>query len=464
MDDLQSSSRKKIIIVITGIIILILVLGLGYYFLLRKDATGTTKPLGALFGNVAENVSGTSDTNTGITQTSNNNTDINGTEKEPLFRQLSTIPTSGATSVTLNGKTFVRYVTRELGYVYQVDPKTGDTTQLTNTTIPRIYEAYWGEQGNSVVLRFLKDDQVTKQGIIKTYLAYLNLPLATGSSTDAIGSLTGEFLPDNISAVSMSPDGKKLFYLLPIPEGVSGSIVDLSTKNTREVFRNSFSEWLPELQNNDQVILTTKPSANIKGFSYLYDFNKKSFTRLLREKDGLTTHGQSGDKMLYSENIGRNNILGLYDAKGFSTDEGAVSHEEPLSLTTLPEKCAWFNNTKEVLCGSFTANSHMQIPDDWYRSVYSFSDTFWKINTDTSEITLIADPKDTIKQEFDVLLPFITRDQTHFIFVNKKDGTLWSMHIEETVAETTENTQGLTPEELKDAQGSAPSPTTDTGN
>ncbi len=471
MDEELTSSKKPWIII--GVV-LVLLLGIGLYFFFSRAKGGTdtgTSSSSSLFGFLGTDTP--RPTGTEITpgnSDTQNNTQNTTPGEEPLFRHLANIPVAGATAVVHDGKTYVRYIARENGYVYEVDPQTGASTQLTNTTIPRIYEAFWGNSGNSVVIRYLTRDQLSRQDVIKTRLTDLALPVAdpNGTSTSALGSLTGsgnDFLPDNISTVSISPDGTHLFYLLPVTDGVSGTSVSIATRAAKEVLRSSFSEWLPQILNNGTIILTTKASASVPGFSYLYNPLDKTFSRLVREKDGLTTLAeQNGKRLIYSENISGNTTLSLYDTKGFESDEGDVVHTEPLQLATIPEKCAWSNNSVRIYCGAFTSTPRVEIPDSWYQGVVSFSDTFWTINTDTSEITFLSDPvkENSAGHTFDVFMPFTGGDENHFFFVDKNDATLWSMHIIKSkfIASDEPSTQAgnapiLTPDELKDAAGSS---------
>jgi hypothetical protein len=458
----EENSSKKIIWIILGIIVFLLIAFGVYYFIFRKSADTGTGPQSLFGGLVTSGIETSGSTGGDVEKTpvpGSNLSGGSGTEEEPLFRQLSTIPIAGAIAIERGGKSYVRYVARENGHVFEVDPKTGSSIELTNTLIPRIYEAYWVKGGNSVLLRYLTQDQLSRRDIIKTYLTHLDLPTENNSGAavpGALGSLRGEFLPNDISAVSISPNGTHLFYLEPIAEGVSGKIITLATMATKEIFRNSFSEWLPQLLDNGNVILTTKPSTNVPGFSYLYNPANKTLTRIIREKNALTTLSErGGSRILYSENLTGNTMLGFYDKQGVSAEEGVVSHESPIPLATLPEKCVWSKNTTLLYCGAFTSTPRAQIPDDWYQGVLSFADSFWLIDTNTIEITFLADPKKSIQKEFDVFMPFIGNDEHYFFFTNKKDNTLWEMRLVNTVAQTAaEAMPGLTPDELRDAQGS----------
>lgn len=450
---------KKILWIIIAIFVAILLAALYFFMVIRTDTEGGSRTFfGNLFGSGQEE-----DTlRTGIVGTGSDGSEGDGSggavTRTPLFRQLANIPVAGGVAIIKDGRPSVRYVARETGHVFEVNPADGATTELTNTTIPRVYEALWVNGGNSVVLRYLAQNPLTLKDSIKTYLAHLELPIATSSSASMLGSLKGEFLPDNITALSISPNGKLLFYLLPVSDGVSGTTVTIATRAAKEVLRHSFSEWLPQILNDGNIVLTTKPSADVHGFAYLYTPTNKKLTRLVREKNALTTNTEArGVRMLYSQNIAGNTVLGLYDNAGFGSEEGVVNHEANVPLATLPEKCAWSNEGMRLYCGAFTSTPRAQIPDEWYQGVLSFNDTFWRVTSDTSEITFIADPTtqpETNGQAFDVFMPFIAVDEEYFYFVNKKDSTLWAMIIKGDEAEEGVEMTPPTPEEAGDAAGS----------
>ena len=453
MDDVEQQRSKKWLWIGIGILILILII-IGLFFFFGKNTKGGAQSGGVLpFGTASDVGSRPAINADGNTIGSGGNTDA--TAPEPLFRKLSDKPVAGEYALSKDAEQYVRYVEKETGHIYEVHVKDGSTTELSNTTIPRIYEAYWGLGGNIVVLRYLEENPYdSSQDVVKTSLGYLVGP--TGSSSNSVGHLSIDFLLDNITAVSVAPNGKNLFYLVKTSDGVSGSIVDLSTKIVKEVFRNSFSEWLPELLDNGQVILTTKASSDVKGYAYLYTPGAKTLERIVREKDGVTTHTNPlGTRVLYAENITTNMIFGVYNPKGFVLDEGFITHEQPLQITTLPEKCAWRKDGIRIFCGAFNATQKTApIPDAWYQGTLSFNDSFWGVNVDTNEVKFLADPETAIKTDFDVIFPTITPDEGYFVFINKKDGILWSLRIPEDKQSATASTSDLTPNELKDAQGS----------
>ena len=438
-------SRKSFWI-IGGVIIILTLAALFWYFRLGTKVGGViTKilPFGAPVENTAPGETGSDAT--AANGGSSGNTSGAVAEKT-IFRQLTNVPIAGAYPLLRGGVEYVHYVEKETGHTHEINLDSGEKRQLTNTTIPRVAMANWALDGNAVVLRYLEKDELSGRDIVKTNLGYLptqassNLSTGTPLSLETnggLGSLTINLLPDNIIAVSVDPDGSNLFYLVKTTDGVSGSIINLKTKITKEVFHSTFSEWLPQLLSNGEIILTTKPSGGVLGYSYHFDPKTQTLERLVRNKSGLTTLGnRSGSRILYGENVSGNPTLGVYSKAGFAGDEGVVNYESTLPIMTFPEKCLWLIDDIRALCGSFTPTNSALLPDLWYQGRVSLSDTFWSIDTDTSEVTFLADPKKEIKQEFDVADPMISPSEDYFIFTNKKDDSLWSFTIPQKVTPT----------------------------
>ena len=462
----EQSSSKKWLWITLAVVLVLLFSGLLWYFF-SETKGGEVLKRAFPFGTPSENTGELSDSSResdGSSSREGEGGTLSG--GEAMFRQLTTRVITGAHTLERDGVGYVRYVARENGNTYEVNLESGAEEQLTVTTIPRVQLADWALGGNAVVFRYLERDPLSGREVVKAHLG--RLPAQAGLSTATSSAQSGnkdrdlsiEFLPDNIIALSIAPDGKVLFYLIKTANGVSGSIVNLDTRTTQEVFRNAFSEWSPQLLNDDTIILTAKPSGGVAGYSYRYDWKSKTLERLVREKIGLTTLGNSlGSRVLYGENIAGNSLLGVYSGSGFPGDEGTVFYEKTIPLATLPEKCAWLNGGIHALCGSFVNTPSGLIPDLWYQGALSFNDTFWSINTDTDEVAYLADPKTEIGQEFDVVSPMISTDGDYLIFTNKKDGTLWSFRIPLGIAPT-ESAQtlpaNLSPDELQDAQGSLP--------
>jgi hypothetical protein len=98
----------------------------------------------------------------------------------------------------------------------------------------------------------------------------------------------------------------------------------------------------------------------------------------------------------------------------------------------------------------------------------SFTDTFWTMDTDLTDLVFLADPKRETGRTFDVVSPFLDANESHFFFVDKGDSTLWSMRLQhekfgganDLPSDAASDTlPTLSPEEMKDAIGSLPTST-----
>jgi hypothetical protein len=454
-----------------AVIILIIILIVGWFFLLRGKendplkAVGSVLPFGLSGPDVPRDVDpGTLPVDRGTLPPQPS---VGGDpEKEILFRQLSVKPVAGATTLLRNEQEYVRFIDQESGHAFEVDLTTGVASNLTNTTIPRVHEAIWLDGGDAVLFRYLESGEFIVRDNIKTSLGRIKLDTQTGTDTPlrGVGSIVfAPPLPDNISAVSASPDGRSFFYLLPTIDGTSGSVVSLTTMTTKEVLRNKFSEWLPSLFSNNSVLLTTKPSWNIPGFSYRYDFSDKTYARIVRGKSGLTTLPTSdGSRVLFGENLDTNPVLGVFSSDGLESHQGVVIYENIIPLTTIPEKCAWGNDKVRIICGSFIPPQNTQLPDSWYQGTISLVDTFWSADTSSGEVVFLADPITETGKQFDVVNPIISKKGTYFIFIDKNTGILWSMKVPSRLTpeiEQIEDEVVIPPEELKDTIGSLSSST-----
>ena len=293
----EQSSKKRLLVGLVILLVLLILGGLFWYFFGRSPEGGREGelfPFGTPSQDTERTEAGSSDTPAAGEGQQVSEINI----EEPMFRQLANVPVLGAYALEREGIEYVRYIERETGHTYEVNVRDGSRKQLTNTTISRIQLADWAQNGNMVVLRHLEQDPLSGRDIIKTRLGRLDL--SADSSSGEVGGMVLETLPDDITALSVAPDGKNLFYLVKTTNGVSGSMMNFDTRTKKRVFQNSFSEWLPQLLNDGTVMLTTKPSGKVEGYSYHFDPKTGNLVRLVREKQGLTTLGDgTGSRGLF---------------------------------------------------------------------------------------------------------------------------------------------------------------------
>lgn len=323
----------------------------------------------------------------------------------------------------------LRYVARIDGHIYQTYLDKINERKISNNLIPKVEEAFFGDNGESVIMRYLKEPTPLNPNINQTIATYAGaLPKdILGGDSASLGRLTGSFLPDNITDLSISPDSSNLFYLHNTRNGAIGTMATALGKNKIQIFDSGFTEWLSEWVNEDMITITTKPSYNVGGFVYKIDPTRKNFTKIFGNINGLTTlTSKNGQVVLYADN---NLNLGLHNIES--------GEKRNLSVRTLPEKCVWSQNNVYVYCAVPKFIEGFTYPDIWYQGEISFSDDIWKINTENGIATKLIDPLlsenynigsqniesiDGIKLQLD-------ENEEYLFFVNKIDSYLWGLSL-----------------------------------
>lgn len=296
----------------------------------------------------------------------------------------------------------VRFVEKKNGHIYKMFLDTKVKEKVSNSTIPEIYEVFFNKIGGTVIYRYLSSDK-----IINSFIATL-------------GATKGEFLPQNISDLSISKDGTKFFYLTENTNGSSGSIGLFGETKKSPVFNSPFTEWLSQWDNNGRIFLTTKAIYDVPGSIFLLNTSNKTISKIFGGVMGLTTLvSPNGSLLLYSTSTETGPKLGVLDIDKYSTKD--------LDTYGLPEKCVWGNDSVNIYCAVPNTINGNQYPDLWYQGLVSFNDYFVKINTITKNKITVANSTD--ETNIDGTNLFLNTKNDVLFFINKKDSTLWSLDI-----------------------------------
>jgi hypothetical protein len=430
--------KTKIIFIVVFIIVGAVMLGI--YFTKQRAANTNTQtnsttgyqlfnPLGGNSGSTTPSSSTTApDTTTARTSEVSVPTGPNTVGAVTAFHQLTTFAIAGATylddtrpvpqvesttSTTKKASTpavetvpAIRYVERMTGHIYEIylDDITNNN-EISNSTIPSIYEAIFDSKASTVIYRYLEADNTT----ITSFMATL-------------GAAKGAFLPSNITDLSVSADKSKFFYLVENPNGVTGTIQQFVGTKKSQVFSSPFTEWLSQWAgSSSKIYLTTKAAATVDGYLFALNTTTGTLTKVLGGIPGLTTlANNTGTTILYSSSASGGPKLSILNTTtGASTDT---------SIYTLPEKCVWSQDNVTAYCAiPDTIGNGVLYPDDWYQGNISFTDQFVKLDTKTGQATVIADS--AAVQPIDGTHLFLNKDESELFFTNKKDGTLWELDL-----------------------------------
>jgi hypothetical protein len=328
----------------------------------------------------------------------------------PSLRKISSAPVAGAIVFNRNGEAVTRYIERGTGHLYEALGLAG-SERISNTTIPKIYEAVWSNTGKDVLIRYIKDDSAIETFAIR---------VAT-SSSDTGSSLQGTFFPRSTASFALNPAGDKLFYVTTDDRGATGFISKLDGRGKTAIWTSPLKEWVVSWPVENTIALTTKPSALANGFLYFLNPTSGSVERVLGEVRGLTTLvSPDRSQVLYSESRDSSLALYLFDLK--------TGASKSLPLGTLAEKCVWAT-ANSVYCASPKNLEEGDYPDVWYQGLVGFSDTIWKLDLSSGNARIENTLSDESGEEIDVLNPVMDRNGTTLLFMNKNDLSLWALSL-----------------------------------
>ncbi len=407
---------KKLLIIIISVLILII---LAFLFWPRSGSdnsptTSTDLPFGSGEGISNPNFN----TEMGgevppLSPSEGGEGEVVGQEGVRFFR-LSTEPVAGFVILDRNASTTVRYVERGTGHIFEyLLPEAGESLaekrRLTNTTLPKIYEALFRSDGNAVVLRTLDES-----GEIINLSLTITPPRAT--STDALYTTTSVNLRGEVGDFSIGSNNSLLSLLIDSLTLVSSNF---DGSNQRNVASLETSSWR-SFSTARGIFLQNKPSAEVPG--YLYSVNGGSMTKILGPLFSLMTKpDSSGNWIVYSY------LEGGISAAILNREEGVSIDASP---STLAEKCAWMNTEEaRVICASPKGGLKAHEPEAWHQGLTSFNDYLWQFDALNETSALITEPGEEFGLELDVKSPQLSAQDEYFVFINQKDLSLWAVKL-----------------------------------
>lgn len=412
---------KKIIL---GILIVVILGGVGYFVWMKNaPSNAASGENGGFsfrnffpFGNsdditneitVDQATDNSSETASTSTQTANN-------QPTPKLRKVSNSPIAGMVLFDVGTTTYVRYIEKATGNIYEARGDKQDIRRLTNTTIPKINRAFWLPQGDGVVVQTVNENDFIETSFIK-----LKAAKATSTEISVPYDTVISKLPTGIQEISVRPDGKKIVYYLKT--GIS----DWFTSNPdgtekKNIYQNNIQNWIPQWYSTNNILLTTKASVSALSYGYSLNISTNQLSKSLGGFTGGSAEASSdGKNFLVSNN--EDDSLNLFLVKnGISSN---------LQIKTLPEKCAWDpSDTNYIICGvpkTFPSGSY---PDSWYQGKVGTDDLVERINIADKFLYVISNPQEE-SGDMDVKEIAVSQKGNYTTFINKNDSSLWLLRI-----------------------------------
>lgn len=294
----------------------------------------------------------------------------------------------------------VKYHSASNGNVFQSNLDGSNSTRISSDILTNLIKVLWSPDKAKMISFFDQAGQVQK------YFHDFNEDKST-------------LLDANIQSLDWSPTENKIVYqYYDRQSGLNNiSIANPDGSEWTNIFQTRMKDLVLEWPKADQIALQTKPSGLVQSAIYMITASGENFQKLIDNTYGLTAlWSPQGDKVLYSEtnSQGQNLELKLLNT---NTNTSIV-----LNFSTLPEKCVWSGNNITIYCAVPTIIPNEAImPDDYYKNLVEFSDIFYKVDLNTGQKLLLA--------KLDVNAKNLLVNEDYLIFVNKKDGLLYSLEL-----------------------------------
>ncbi|OGG52963.1 hypothetical protein A3C20_03790 [Candidatus Kaiserbacteria bacterium RIFCSPHIGHO2_02_FULL_55_25] len=389
--------------------IVVMMLGglLGWYMFVNKQVATT-------LGNDAARGFGTSasfGSSAGSTYTNNSAgstlPDVQAGTGNPAPRlwKVASTPVSGAGFAA--SSTQLYFAERSSGNVLVADPFVSSVTRLTNTLLPKVYEALFASDG-SVLLRSTTDTDT-----ISTYAGTVSTTTDEGPVP-----LTGTYLPQNITAVSVRSPQQLLFLVTAPTGGAAGVTANWRGSSQKPVFASTLQEWRVWWLADGRMYVAQKPSDGVMGYAFTL---KGGALLSLVNAPGLSILPRTDSTaLIYSSSAGGVNLFGQTSASATPVR---------LSVRTLAEKCVWAPGKDLIAYCAVPQVTPTKVDymEEWYRGATHTSDAWWKV--DVSSGTAQSQFTPDSGTSFDVEHPVINENGDYIAFINAADKSLWMLRI-----------------------------------
>lgn len=300
----------------------------------------------------------------------------------------------------------VLYYSKITGNLLSTDFEGRSTESITDVSIPNLITTLWSFDKSKAINIYQDGESVSK--------ALFNI-----SKQKAVR------LDSRINFITFSPNKDRIAYqFIDKFLGINNiSIADPDGLNWRAVQNIRMEDIKLLWPKENTLAIITAPSGTVKGSLLTTNTeNGGVLNKIVSESFGLTAkYSPDGNSLLYSQTdqYGHNPSL-------FIIRNGGIT--EQLSIGTLSDKCS-FSAKNNLYCAvPSEINGSLTLPDDFYKNTAKFSDIFFRVDATGNRSYKIFDPKE-FKRDFNASEILISPNEDYIIFINKKDGLLYSVKI-----------------------------------
>lgn len=301
----------------------------------------------------------------------------------------------------------IKYYLSGNGNAFESDFDGLNQARLSSNILTGLLEVLWSSDNSKVIV--ISEE---KELIKKYFYDY-----STGIAVP---------LNSKIKWIAWAPDMNKIAYQyynaqnednnisIANPDGLGWSSV-LQTR-----MKNLIVEWPAQ----DKISIRTRPSGLAKSVVYTINLPSNNLEKINEGYGMSVLWSPLGDKILFSETDSKGKNLKL---KTIDLQKQTISE---LNFVTLPEKCVWSQDNRNIFCAIPKKISTSGIlPDDYYKNKIFFSDDLWRINLDTEEAVKIFEGDEDLQKSYDAQKMILSPQEDYLFFINKKNGLLHSLEL-----------------------------------
>lgn len=381
------------IIITSGIVIILLIVGLWVYLLVF----GAPKNATEVFSTLGIQTNGTESVRVIDTATL-----ADGEAKLSLTDgalQLLTTRAVAGFAFASSSENIVRYVERGTGHVYEINIDSGVETQISLTTLPQTITAVFSLDATKIAFT--------------TYANYESNTSVGSLATDG-GNIELVPLPHNVQNIAFK-DEEHVYFTFEGNGRTTGYVYDLDTKTQSEVFTIDATDiqthWGANLAN---MYIQTKPTKYLEG--YLYSVTKKMLVPATPSKYGLTSF-MNNEYVITSY---------VFEKKYISEALNNNGQWVRQAMLMIPEKCVFDVTVHNYTwCAGPPDVTDENYLEQWYKGAITSKDLLWGTDLTSQSSTLVGDLSSLAGRDIDVTGLTQNNRGSLLLFANKIDQSLW---------------------------------------
>ena len=332
--------------------------------------------------------------------------------KTPRLWHIQKLPIAGygfVKSATTTPQIY--FVERSTGYLFSANADTGALVRVSNTLLPKTYEAIIASDGASLLR------SPDNAGGITTFSATSTKVSADGTPQ----TLKGTALDKNISSISAQPGQRNIFYIQDQGDKSVGYTAYWDGTRKKQVFGSILGDWRTFYLADGEFDIEQKPEDGVPGYAYRIE-NSGHLTPRVRNVPGLTFLPKSNSPvLLYGSSDG--NIVSLFSR----ANDGA--RPVVLAIKTAADKCVWTGTASFAYCAVPALIPEKNYLHNRYLGMTHTEDTWWKVDAATGTASFFFSDRAPGESGIDVQSPVIDPSGNFILFKNATDQSLWLLRI-----------------------------------